>query len=73
MACQVFCDNRIAVKAAQTIGQDGEFAFDWFVRIRNAAGVGAPHTPFNQCRDLDSFLLVDLEIADNVDGCPGGI
>jgi hypothetical protein len=40
--------------------------------IRDAAWVGAADEPFDQGWDLDSLLLADFKVPDDIDRCTGG-
>ena len=69
MTGQILCDNPVTVVTMQPFWQHLEFALDRFIGIGDASRVRAPDDPFDQCRDLNPFLLADFKIPDDIDGC----
>ena len=68
MAGEIFGDNPVAIAAVEAFWGDGKPGPDRFIRVGDTAGIRAPDESFDQGRDLDSLLLADLEIPDNIDG-----
>ena len=70
MAGQVLCYYPVTIETMETFREDGKFTRDRLIGVGNASGVRAADKSHNQGGDLDSFLLADLKIPDNIDGCP---